>query len=454
MDFKVRREDLINHGSNIREHYMLSSTTLGEGSYGVVRMATRYSDYEIRAVKIIPKSRVKNREILDSEIKVLKQMDHPNIVRLYEVYENSRYIYLVMEMCEGGELFDKLMEMGHFSEKEAASIMTQMLEAVLFMHEKGFAHRDLKPENFMFASEKLSSTLKLIDFGLSKSVENKEKFHTKIGSSYYISPEVLQGDYDSKCDLWSLGVILFIMLSGFPPFDGDTDAEIIQTVKQGKLAFSQEIWQSISDEAKDLIEKLLDRDPQTRISAQEALRHPWITNYEDFETIKVNLEVKLLEEYRRAHKLKKTVLNYMATQCSSEELEELISTFRSIDTGKNGYLSIEEIENVVNSSEIPHNTLVQLISDLSTEKSHIEMNVFIAAMMDAKLYLNQEKLWNAFKRFDLRNSGKITPEDIREVLDHDHTVSDPGYWEEIIKEVDLNGDGEINFEEFVSMMGG
>ena len=242
MENPVKREWLISsHQENIRDHYKFLNTTLGEGSYGFVKLASRIQDSTHRAIKIIPKKRIKRPELLTREISIMKQIDHPNIVQLYETFEDQQYIYLPMEICEGGELFDKIIELGRFSEQQASSLFLQMISAIAYLHSKEIVHRDLKPENFLFSRKGIDSKLKLIDFGLAKSISSDRKMTTKTGTCYYVSPEILAGPYTEKCDIWSLGVILFMMLSGYPPFDGDSDRDILESVKTGSLSFAEPV---------------------------------------------------------------------------------------------------------------------------------------------------------------------------------------------------------------------
>ena len=454
MESRVKREWLISsHPENIRDHYQFLNITLGEGSYGFVKVATRISDCVRRAIKIIPKKRIKRPELLTREISIMKQIDHPNIVKLYETYEDLQYIYLPMEICEGGELFDKIIELGRFSEGQACNLFLQMISAIAYLHSKDLVHRDLKPENFLFSQKSIDSPLKLIDFGLAKSISSHRKMTTKTGTCYYVSPEILAGPYNEKCDIWSLGVILFMMLSGYPPFDGDNDKEILEAVKTTPLAFTEPVWDTISPEARDLITRLLDREPETRPSANEVLHHPWITEFIHSPTTPAVIDATQLRTYQNSVKFRRTVLNYMATQCSSEEISELIKMFVKLDTNRDGSLSLNEIKAALRGAEISRPDLENIIKCIDHDGSgNIDLTEFIAATMGRRLYMSHEKLWNAFKRFDINDRGKITASELREVLDREHMDTDPGYWEEMIREVDTNGDGTIDFEEFVSMM--
>ncbi|OMJ69611.1 hypothetical protein SteCoe_32631 [Stentor coeruleus] len=454
MENPVKREWLISsHPDNIRDHYTFLNQTLGEGSYGFVKVATRIPDGVRRAIKIIPKKRIKRPELLTREISIMKQIAHPNIVKLYEVFEDQQYIYLPMEICEGGELFDKIIEMGRFSEQLACQLFLQMISAISYLHSRDIVHRDLKPENFLFSKIEVDSKLKLIDFGLAKSIKSENRMTTKTGTCYYVSPEILTGPYTEKCDIWSLGVILFMMLSGYPPFDGDTDKDILDSVKNSPLAFSEQVWETISNEAKDLVSHCLDRNPETRFSAEQVLSHPWFSDNIHSPTTPAVIDATQLRTYQNSVKFRRTVLNYMATQCSSEEIAELVNLFIKLDTNRDGTLSLNEIQAALNSSDISKPDLEELIKCIDHDGSgNIDLTEFIAAMMGRKVYMSHEKLWNAFKRFDINDRGRITAEELKEVLDQEHLVKDPNYFVEMIKEVDLDGDGTVDFDEFVKMM--
>lgn len=213
------------------------------------------------------------------EIDIMRQLDHPNIVRLFEVFQDEKRFYLVTELCNGGELFDEITKRSHFSEQDAATIIKQVLSAVGYCHSKSICHRDLKPENILLDSsskQNAGNMIKVIDFGASQRFDPAKKMNQIYGTAYYIAPEILKSDYNEKCDIWSIGVILFILLSGRPPFGGENDKEILDSVRQGVFSFSGQEWKNISSDAKDFIKQMLMYDPNTRISAENALNHPWI----------------------------------------------------------------------------------------------------------------------------------------------------------------------------------
>ena len=253
---------------------------IGGGHFGTVRRAHPKSDPEVTyAVKSILRADIaKDIKLLEEELFILKQVDHPNIVKFHQSFIDYRYVHIVMEYCTGGELFDRIVSAHKFTEKHACEIMEQMLSAVKHLHEHGIVHRDLKPENFLMSDTSEGAEVKLIDFGLSKRFSNKEqinKMKTVVGTPYYVAPEVLKGSYDMRCDVWSLGVILYVFLCGYPPFEGDNNKEIFKNVLKSELAFDPADWGAVSPEAKDLVSKMLEKGPAKRITAETCQDHPW-----------------------------------------------------------------------------------------------------------------------------------------------------------------------------------
>lgn len=277
-DFIIRKSTMIVKNEQcIDSVYKRDSKQLGKGTYGEVSGATHIETGQRRAIKVIARSKIRNWERFQTEVKILQTLDHPNVIKLYEYFEDDTNVYLVTELCTGGELFDRIIKEEYFNEKKAARIFKQILQALNYCHSMNIVHRDLKPENFLFVSPDENSDLKIIDFGLSKIMEGGklQRMKTRAGTPYYISPEVLAGNYDASCDLWSAGCMLYILLCGYPPFYGDNNQEILQMVKTGVFDFDGEEWDDIDSNAKDLIKKLITR-PERRMDAAEALQHGWL----------------------------------------------------------------------------------------------------------------------------------------------------------------------------------
>ena len=266
--------------------FFIDHNIIGEGHHGSVRQCVNRTTGKFHAVKSICKSAPSvNIKGIQREVSLLKSLKHDRILRLDDVFEDSQYVHLVTELCSGGELFDAIVEKSNagkcFSEQEAARIMYQLLDAVSYMHKNNVAHRDIKPENILFETSEEDSDIKLIDFGLSrKHKESREApMSTIVGTPYYLAPEVLGQSYTKSCDLWSVGVIGYILMCGYPPFNGANNKEVYAAVQRGVYYFPTAEWQHVSHAAKDFIVRLLQVDPRGRMSSEEALRHPWITHH-------------------------------------------------------------------------------------------------------------------------------------------------------------------------------
>lgn len=253
--------------------------TLGSGAFGTARVAVHRITGQTRVVKILKKSE-HDEEKLFLEVDILARLSHPNIMQVFEFYDDNSNFYIVSEYCQGGELFECISEKGIFTENEAQVIMRQLLSAVCYSHQNNIVHRDIKPENILLEDKGGDPVIKLIDWGCARFFSKKKKLTKISGTPYYIAPEVLGEAYDEKCDVWSCGVILYVLLCGYPPFNGETDTEILKNVKKGKYDFPHEEWDSVSKEAKELISLMLKYDPKERISSKDTLNHPWIKSLE------------------------------------------------------------------------------------------------------------------------------------------------------------------------------
>eukprot|EP00252_Welwitschia_mirabilis_P016131 TRINITY_DN3564_c0_g2_i1.p1 TRINITY_DN3564_c0_g2~~TRINITY_DN3564_c0_g2_i1.p1 ORF type:complete len:509 (+),score=84.69 TRINITY_DN3564_c0_g2_i1:367-1893(+) len=272
----------IEQSSRLRDRYELGDE-VGVGQFGKIRYCTDNVTGDVLACKSIAKERLVTSEDVKSvklEIEIMSALSgHPNVVSLKAVFEEEEYVHLVMELCAGGELFERLQEHGRYSEPEAARVFKPLMEVVRYCHDHGVVHRDLKPENILLTNKSPSSPIKLADFGLATYFTPGQKLHRTVGSPFYIAPEVLSGGYNQAADVWSAGVILYILLSGIPPFWGKTKSEIFDAVREAKLQFPKDTWGSISNAAKDLISRMLCTDPKKRLTSIEVLEHPWITNH-------------------------------------------------------------------------------------------------------------------------------------------------------------------------------
>eukprot|EP00347_Sterkiella_histriomuscorum_P014917 403359020 len=459
-DFKIQATKFVTQNAGkLRDHYRIGKM-LGSGAFGEVRMCVHRETGAQRAVKVLRKSHMDDDEkkMLFNEINILRELDHPNIVKMYEFFEDEKRYYIVTEICKGGELFDEIIARGKFTEKDAAILMKQVLSCVNYCHKNNIVHRDLKPENILLEQNKDFDQIKIIDFGTSLVYDTGKSLDEKLGTPYYIAPEVLNKKYNEKCDIWSCGVITYIILSGMPPFNGQSDQEIMKKVRIGKFSFSDPCWSNMSDKAKDFITKLLTYDVDSRPSAETVLQHPWIV---DFSTQAVDASVAVgalsnLKTFRADQKLKQATFAFIASQLlSKSEKENLAKIFKAIDKNGDGKLSLEEIlegYDLFFGKNMDKSDIEKMFKSVDIDESgFIDYSEFVVAAMNEKNLLTNEKLQAAFRMFDKDGSGFISSEEIKEILGFGKTLSEEAV-NEIIRQVDANGDGQISFEEFSQMM--
>eukprot|EP00927_Polykrikos_kofoidii_P045323 TRINITY_DN3925_c0_g4_i1.p1 TRINITY_DN3925_c0_g4~~TRINITY_DN3925_c0_g4_i1.p1 ORF type:complete len:504 (+),score=117.99 TRINITY_DN3925_c0_g4_i1:98-1609(+) len=451
---------IIDNTGKLQDHYKLDSKKIGEGSYGSVCKATNKVSSKVVAVKSIAKNYMKNKERFKQEIAIMKVMDHPNIIRLDETFEDHQNIYLVMELCSGGELFDRIIEAGHFTEVQAAVLMHQIIRAIFYMHDNFVCHRDLKPENFIFLNRDPieKCLLKIIDFGLSCWFKAGQTLTTKAGTPYYVAPQVLAGKYDHASDMWSCGVIMYVLLCGYPPFFGENDHEVLAKVRTGTFSFNQADWKNISDDAKDLIRCLLKMKPEHRYSAQKALDHVWITEKAP-KASDIALPIGMMDNlkgFRSQNKLKKAALHIIANKLDATEIAALRNTFLSLDKDCNGQLTVAEMKAGIQSAGLGEIAELQnIMEEVDSDGSGvIDYTEFLAAALDKKVYMQEEVCWSAFRVFDRNGDGHISQEELRLVLQDDGVSNVCGQKAiaELLAEIDENGDDKIDFQEFMNMM--
>lgn len=433
---------------------------IGIGSFGTVRLGTplEFPGRKV-AIKSLSKGRTSKSSLIGNfrrEIEILYTVDHPNILRLFETFEDSKYIHLVTEFCEGGELFERLFQDELYSEKAAARIVQSMLRAVHHLHLNGVCHRDLKPENFLFVSAAQDSDVKLIDFGLSsKFSEGASKMQTLVGSPLYVAPEVLSGKpYGMQCDLWSIGIIAYILLSGTIPFAGDNSCEVFAQVRKGKFSLEGKAWARASAEAKDFVSKLLIVSPLKRLSAKVALEHPWFHLASPLNKPGVDSAIlSSLRTFRKKSKLQQEALLVIVRYLQISDIKELQDAFIRLDTGNSGFLTFEELEEALsaNGSAAMHSEIKEIIAQTDVRgNGQVNYSEFLAATLRSKLQLSEEMVWHTFRHFDLDNSGYITVNNLREALRHYGKLVNYPEIREMISPNELNE--EICFEEFREML--
>ena len=465
-DLRFRAGQFIQHHSGSFYKNYRTLKELGQGGFGHVYLAEHRTTKQQRAVKEIEKAKANKipggKTNFIREVEILGKLDHPNIVRLYELYEDNFRYYVVSELLTGGELFDYIVSSKHLSEPVAARVMQQVFSAVSFCHQNSIVHRDLKPENLMLETQVTAVenlNIKLIDFGTSCFYDAAQPMRQKLGTPYYIAPEVLGNGYSEKCDLWSCGVILYILLSGFPPFPGKTDEEIIRRVRLGKYTFAHAEFDSVSDQAKNFIKRLLVLDPTQRPSAQEALQDPWILTklvVSDTSSEQVSSSLEKLTVFRAETKLKQAVLTFINSQVVSQtNSREMRETFKRLDQDGNGRLSKEELIAAyaqTMSEEEARSTVESIMQKVDVDgNGFIDYSEFIMATMNQHILLSKDNMETAFNIFDKDGSGSISVSEIRAVLGEE-SLAVNAVWEQLVRDADTNGDGVIDLREFKQLL--
>jgi calcium-dependent protein kinase len=450
--------------SKVTNNYNILSH-LGKGSFGSVYKVKHLESGIIRAMKVIKKETLKyqddDRSFL-KEIEILMKLEHPNIIKIFEYYSDEVNYYLITEYVSGGELYDNITTWKVFDEKRAHYIMCQILSAVNYLHKQNIVHRDIKPEN-MLVEKKMNLknsdeiNIKLIDFGTCNYISQDKAFTMRVGSPYYIAPEVLNKKYNEKCDLWSCGVILYILLVGYPPFTGKNTSDLFENITAGKYSITGSGWNKISNSAKDLVTKMLEYDPAKRIGSQEAMEHPWIkgnnTNSSNVEPRYFDKVFKNIIEFNLREKLQKATIAYIVHFLySSHEIDELKKVFKMLDKNSDGILSYVELksgfEKVMGKyiSEIEIDKIIQEMD--GDNNGFISYEEFLRVSINQKKLLSERNLKLAFDRFDMDKDGKLSREEIKKVLG----VTENEYINCLLKIIDANNDGFISFEEFCRLM--
>lgn len=457
---KFGQSDLIGENkNNIHEKYEVLRQ-LGSGAYSVVYEAVHRITKDHRCIKKIQKLNFtkEEEESIMNEIQILKEIDHPNILNIVEFFQNDKNLFLVMEQLDGGELFDRIIEQKKMSEKQAQEIMKQVLSAVAYLHCRKIIHRDLKPENLMFESKKPDCPVKIIDFGTSRKFKPAEKLKAKMGTAYYIAPEVLNKSYDEKCDIWSCGVILYVLLCGYPPFNGKNDEVIFRKIKEGTFVFQKEDWEGISCEAQDLIRKMLTVDPSMRLSAEQALAHPWLKLEENKLSMECNKAVlNNLLSFKSENQLQKAIMLYFVTFYDiREEKRRLAEVFRRLDKDGNGQLSQEELIKGLQIDDpiARKEELDRFFKEIDFNKTDgVDFTEFVVANYNYRQKLNKTKLKELFMLIDADKSGTISVSEMMNFFNFSSPDSESQI-KDLIKEVDIDQDGAISFIEFEKAMEG
>mmetsp|Transcript_24174 Transcript_24174/g.42957 ORF Transcript_24174/g.42957 Transcript_24174/m.42957 type:complete len:525 (+) Transcript_24174:315-1889(+) len=446
---------------NVRHQYRFMQI-IGQGQYGVVREAQRRRDKQRVAVKSIAKRELqRDLTFMRRELDILQSVDHPNIIRLYETYEDEKYLHIVVELCTGGELLDRLLEKGMLSEAETAETLRYILSAVHHLHTLKIVHRDLKPENILFANTQSLADLKLADFGLSCKFSNEElKLSSFVGTPYYLAPEVIQGKYGSQCDVWSIGVMMYFLLSGTQPFAASSVVEVMQKVLSGSYDFNGSVWQQVSREATDLISKMLVTNPKTRITIPNVLQHSWFSTMLSPKPIVVPLSMLTsLKSSKAQNRLVKETVKLLVSMTTREDIEQLKQFFHVLDTEQTGFITVPSLERALERCgiQLAIGEVQKIIAANDYGSGRIKYSDFLASILSMQDFLDEEAIWAAFKHFDtvMKNktgSGLISAEDIKSALEQNACLLTDDELVEILSHFNLTKESKLNFETYRAMI--
>ena len=470
MTIPVFQESLITQNFGNPDKYYKKIRNLGSGSYGTVYLAKNMLKDNLVAIKVIEKvpSNIIDDMEIKNEINILKSLSHPNIVKIYEFFDTAIDYYIVTEYCKKGELFEYINN--KYSERQLAVLFYQVFSGLCYLHEKKILHRDLKLENLMISEiEKDINTgeeyfwMKIIDFGTAKIFERKKKEKEIIGSSYYIAPEVLKKNYNEKCDTWSVGVILYMTLTGIPPFDGETDDDIIDRIKIGKYSKTNKRFVEHSPEVIDLVNSLLEKNIDKRLSAKQALQHQWFKKYGgrnlfcNFNKEDIMPYIENLFRYKYNSKLQELVIAFLVHNLSlTDETLIILKMFRFFNKagdckltkseftlGLYGYKNKEEVD------EMADIIFQRLDGD---NNGYIEYEEFLRACVDKTKLMTKENLKYAFKFLDHDNTKTLNVKNIIDAFITKPNKEIEAIFMITLREVDKEGKGIIRFNEFCELM--
>ncbi|OMJ66784.1 hypothetical protein SteCoe_36256 [Stentor coeruleus] len=442
--------------ANVREDYLIGNKIF-EGRYGAVYEATCKLTKVKRAIKLIPisNSQSSSTKSICHEVNILMELDHINIIKIVDAYLENKFLNIVTELCTGGNILERIVEETVFSENKAAELTMQINSALIYIHDQGIVHRNISSETILFDNHSPNSILKLVSFGKSKHYDKAIKTLVKTTHTIYTAPEVISGEINTKSDIWSLGVLLYVMLSGLTPFEERKEDEIVVEVATQEVSFESKIWKKTSPEAVDLIKKMLEKNHENRISAKKIKDHPWIIKYTSSDTQYKRISkcsTRNLSQMMHTSKFKKAIQSFMLRRLTfSSEINKLNLIFRGIDENGDGVLAVNEIKKSFEEAHIVIENIDELFNKIDVDENGlVSYSEFILAFVDWENELSTEKLQSAFKCFDKNGDGLISESELNEIFGSPGLPAD--IFKEYIKEADLNNDGFIDFEEFCMFM--
>ena len=442
---------------------------IGSGSFGTVYEAKNLIFNNTVAMKVITKSDGMDSEYIKNELDILKKLSHPNIVRIYEFYESENDYYLINEFCNGGELYNYINKT-KLNEQQLSIIFYQVFSGLCYLHENDVLYRDMKPENILISKKEIDLLtneeyfwIQIIDFDCAKIFEQNKKDNIIVGSIYYLAPEVLNREYNEKCDTWSVGVILYMFLVGKPPFNGLNNDEIINSIKTKEYDENNEKLIQASPEVRDLIKGLLNKNTDERFSAKQALNHQWFKKFngrklfENFKNEDIQHFIDNLFNYTFHSKIQQLVIAFLVHNLpTSDSSRNILKLYRYFNTSGDCKLTKNELINGLSKyrDEVEVRRKVGTLFLLldADNNGFIEFEEFLRACIDKKEILTEEYLKYAFKFLDKNDNGSLTVQQICSAF----LISGNKMFEialsKDINDVDEDGDGNINFPEFKKLM--
>ncbi|OMJ68736.1 hypothetical protein SteCoe_33732 [Stentor coeruleus] len=456
---KIHRTLIRKHTKNFNEEYQ-SGNKIGTGGFAEVRRCTHKLTGMMRAVKIYYKNQFPADYIasggLGQEIEILRMIDHPNIVKVYEYFEDEKCFYITMEFCMGGELFDKISTKEKLSESTVCDIMRQLLSVIAYLHEKNIAHRDLKPENILLEDRNEELSLKLADFGNAVIFTKGKLLKGETGTSYYMAPEVVDSEYSEKCDEWSSGVILYMLLSGNPPFTGNNDEEIISNVKKQEFSLEGQEFAKVSDEAKDLIKKLLQPE-STRFTAIEALSHLWFLSNPIRKNVRqatLSSVSHNLKNYKSSTALKEAIRAFIISQIiTTKDMRPFREVFSVIDEDQDGKINEKDLVAYFAKNMNPNEAETEaqnVFKHMDSETKCLEYSEYLRLTLDSSMIMSRNNLVIAFNMLDVDKTGSVSAEKL--MLAIGNSSQDINIWKAVIEEAVRRKDGSIELPQFIELL--
>ncbi len=446
------------NNENIEDVYIFKDQ-LGSGYFGTVRLAYFQDDpTKPYAVKSIDKSRLSIKQIdsLSREIDILSTVDHPNIIRYYETYTDSRYFHIVMEYLSGGDLLTGISRKKNYGEKEIAIIIHKLLSAISHIHSLGIVHRDLKPDNILYENTTLDSDIKIIDFGVSRQIfKNNDDLNSIVGTPYFVAPEVLSGKYDKKVDIWSVGIIMYVLMTGKPPFNAKSREELFEKIKTKDLPFPQKRDKSFySSAGVSFLTLLTKKDPTQRPQASQLLSNIWFNIIKEKDAYTIEKEIlDNMKSFTLPNLFQRTLLKLIVKELNSSQIQELKQAFTKLDKDNTGYLDSNKLEQAFHNLELPisKDEIQDIMENCNLNygnSNRVNYTSFIAASIDKKELFSTPILREVFKHLDTNESGFLTREGIIKAFERTGKKKKEDIIIKMFEEVGLDKSSRINFEEF------